>query len=81
MSIKDIFSSYRGTVDQLDLELLLSHVIKKTREFILIHPEHRISKPQHIQIEKLINRRLNHEPIAYILGEKEFYGLPFKVNR
>lgn len=65
---------------QLDIELLISHAIKKAREFVLAHPEFEISNTQAIKIEELIKRRLKHEPIAYILGEKEFYGLDFKVN-
>ena len=72
---------YQGKINHLELDLIFSHVIKKTREFILIHPEFKITKTQVLKIKELINRRLKHEPIAYILGEKEFYGLPFKVNK
>lgn len=66
---------------QLDAEILLSHTLKKSRETILAHPEYKISKIQATKYKKFINRRLKNEPIAYILGKKEFYGLNFKVTR
>jgi len=81
MNLKDIFSSYRGKIDNLDLELIISHVMKKTREFVLIHLEQKITKNQELKTKNLIARRLKHEPLAYILGQKEFFGLPFKVNK
>jgi release factor glutamine methyltransferase len=71
----------QGKVDFLDLELILSYVLKKPREFVLAHPEHKIPESRNAKLEALIKRRLKHEPLAYILGEKEFYGLKFKVNR
>lgn len=55
-------------------------VIQKPKEFLFSHPEY---EPTHIQISKLessIKRRLNNEPIAYILGYKDFMDLRFEVN-
>lgn len=81
MKIQDIFQKYHKKLDHLDLELLVTHTLDKTREFILIYPEYLIRKTQNAKLETLIKRRLTYEPMAYILGEKEFYGLPFKVNK
>ena len=39
-----------------------------------------LSEPKIMQIEEIINRLLAHEPIQYILGKTEFFGLPFKVT-
>lgn len=70
-----------GNIDRLDRELLLASVLKKDRAFLLSHPEHILS-PRKIQhFKKLIGRREHHEPLAYILGEKEFFGISFLVNR
>jgi len=68
-------------IDSIDLDLLISHIIKKDRAFILAYPDHPLSKIQYEKITALINRRLKKEPLAYILGEKEFYSLNFKVNK
>ena len=76
---EDVFEG--GFINPLDLDLLIAHVIKKEREFILIHPEYILNKNQELRIKNYVQRRLKNEPLAYILGEKEFYGLNFKVNR
>ena len=79
-TILDLTKKYRGKISPLDLDILISHAIEKPREFILAHPEHAISKKQIAAISRLIARRTKSEPIAYILGRKEFFGLDFKVS-
>jgi len=65
---------------QLDAELLLSHVLQKPRGYLYSWSEIEIS-PQQIQAyEKLLLARLSGEPIAYILGEREFWSLPLKIS-
>jgi len=81
MNISDIFRKYRDKLDYLDLELLLAHSLGQTREFVLIHPEYIIFKKQEAIIKKFIQRRITGEPIAYITGHKEFFGLDFIVNK
>ncbi len=65
----------------LDSEVLLSFVFKKPKEFLLAHPEFELSKKQTVQFKKLIARRAKGEPVAYLIGHKEFYGLDFEVNK
>ncbi|HBI17414.1 MAG TPA: peptide chain release factor N(5)-glutamine methyltransferase [Candidatus Moranbacteria bacterium] len=81
MTIENIKKKYFKKLDSMDLDLLIAHVIKKEREFILAHPEYILNKNQELRIKNYVQRRLKNEPVAYILGEKEFYGLNFKVNR
>lgn len=69
------------TVPPSERDLILAHILKKSREFVLTHPEIRLNKAQKLRFEKLVSRRENHEPLAYILGRKEFYGLDFKVDK
>lgn len=64
----------------LDVEILLSFVLKKPREYVLAHPERLLTEAQRKKFIKLVARREKHEPIAYIIGYKEFYGLNFKVT-
>lgn len=47
----------------------------------MTHPETPLNKAQKAKFKSFINRRKNHEPLAYILGHKEFYGLDFKVDK
>lgn len=81
ITISEIFKKYHTKLDPLDLELLIAYVIKKPREFILAHSEYFLDQKQIEKIKKYAKRRLNHEPVAYILGQKEFFGLNFKVNK
>ena len=65
----------------LDSELLLSKVLNKSREEVLVSPD-KIVDPKNIsKFNNLIKRRLMNEPIAYIFKEKEFWSKKFKVDR
>lgn len=64
-----------------EMDLLLSFVLHKPKEFIYAHPTHQLTKVQHEQFQTLVKRRQQGEPIAYLTGHKEFYGLDFLVNK
>jgi release factor glutamine methyltransferase len=81
MTTKGVFEQYFNKLDRLDLELLIASVIKKPREFVLSYPEYQLTKNQELKTKNLIARRAKKEPLAYILGQKEFYGLNFKVDK
>lgn len=80
-TILEIQKKYYQEIDIIDLDFLIGHIIKKEREFILAHPDFEIQKNQFKEIVKLIKRRKKNEPLAYLLGYKEFYSLNFKVNK
>ena len=65
----------------LDSELLLSKSLKKAREEILINLDQNVNKRALTEFNKYIIRRSNREPIAYLLGEKEFWSKKFFVNK
>ena len=67
--------------NNLDSELLLSKVLNKTREELLINLHQQVSKNEINIFKKLLNRRSLKEPIAYILKEKEFWSKKFIVNK
>lgn len=67
-------------LSKLDAELLCSFILKKPRTWLHAHLEYELTKTQQTKLNKLLERRLKHEPIAYIVGEKEFYGRIFSVN-
>ena len=65
----------------LDSELLLSKTLKKPREEVLINLDKKIDEKDISVFKKYLYRRSKHEPIAYILGEKEFWSKKFQVNK
>ena len=65
----------------LDAELLLSLALNQPKEFLFTKTGFALTPKQFNTYKKLINRRLKHIPIAYLTGEKEFYGYKFRVNK
>jgi release factor glutamine methyltransferase len=65
----------------LDAEVLLAHALGSERAVILAHPERTLTPAGAAQFRDLVERRAGREPLAYIIGHKEFYGLDFWVDR
>lgn len=65
---------------RLEVQYLLQQVLGKPRAWLLAHPETSLDPEQQRTYSAALERRLQGEPIAYILGEREFFGLRFKVT-
>lgn len=65
---------------RLDAEVLLSHVLKKERIFLYVHFDQPMEAAELAAFKACIKRRVQHQPVAYITGHKEFMGLDFKVT-
>ncbi len=63
-----------------DAELLLLRIIQRDRAFLLTNPDAELTTEQTQQYDQWLRRRAAHEPIQYILGEQEFFGLTFHVT-
>jgi release factor glutamine methyltransferase len=68
-------------LDAIDARLLLQHVLGVEHAFVIAHPEHRLDDDSYRRLRDLLDRRRNGEPIAYLLGTREFYGRAFCVDR
>ncbi|WP_428818885.1 peptide chain release factor N(5)-glutamine methyltransferase [Microbulbifer sp. MCCC 1A16149] len=66
---------------RLDLEVLLCHLLGKSRAWLYTWPEHPLDDEQQLQFERLLERRIAGEPVAHLTGSREFWSLPLKVNR
>ena len=64
----------------LEAQLLLQHVLNVNRAWLIAHEGDALQANKHAVFEALLTRRLHGEPIAYILGYREFYGLKLKVS-
>ncbi|USD64640.1 peptide chain release factor N(5)-glutamine methyltransferase [Vibrio sp. SCSIO 43136] len=65
----------------LDAAVLLCHALDKPRSYLLTWPDKVLEPEQLEKIDALMARRLTGEPVAYILGEREFWSLPLKVSK
>jgi release factor glutamine methyltransferase len=63
-----------------DASLLLMHTLGIQRATLLAHPEREFTRDEQAAYQRLIERRLRFEPIQYITGTQEFYGLAMKVT-
>ena len=64
----------------LDAQLLMAFVLDVSKSYLFTHFDQKLREEQLEKFESFINRRIHHEPIAYILGWKEFYKRPFRIN-
>jgi len=64
----------------LEAQILLQYALNVNRAWLIAHESDALEPNIHAAFEALIKRRLNGEPIAYILGYREFYGLKLKVT-
>ena len=87
MTLKAALSRARGILAQkaiedvpLEAELLLRHVLKINRTQLYLDLEQELSPQDEKAFGHLVERRLSGEPSAYIIGNREFYGLDFYVD-
>ena len=66
---------------RLDCLVLLEDVTGKDRAWLLAHPNYEIDTPVIAKLREMIERRSNHEPLAYVRGKTEFYGREFIINQ
>jgi len=77
---REILTANNIEESTLESELLLRHTIKVSRVELYQNLDCELSHEEEKNFWRLVERRLNHEPTAYITGHREFYGLDFYVN-
>jgi len=68
------------TSPSLVAHVVASHVLKKPRSWIIAHPEYEIPQTKITHLSNSIKRYLDSEPLPYIIGSWEFFGLDFAVS-
>ena len=79
VTIKQILNDL--TIHQLDGLVVLEFVVQKDRTWVLAHDDYELTAKQQQKFEQLVKRRVSGEPLAYIIGTKEFYGYDFYVTK
>lgn len=70
----------KSSTPRRDAEVLLSKIINKSRTQLLAFGETVLERNKIVILKSLINRRKKGEPIAYLIGSKEFWSLNFKIS-
>lgn len=65
---------------RLDAEVLLSHILERDRAWLITHSNDSLGNERHKLFEEAIDRRSGREPLQYIIGKQEFWGLDFIVS-
>jgi release factor glutamine methyltransferase len=65
---------------RLDAQVLVAHVLGRSRSWIMAHPEAILTSEQRAQVESALARLVFGEPLPYVLGWWEFYGMEFKIT-
>lgn len=67
-------------VERLDAQLLLSHALAQSRSWLIAHDDHPLAPSLQQHFVHSVERRAAGEPLAYLIGEREFHGLRFVVS-
>jgi len=69
-----------GDTPELDSQVLLAHILEKPRTWIIAHPEAHPTKSQIVSIEEAVSRLETGEPLPYLLGHWEFFGIDLELT-
>ncbi|HEY5762236.1 MAG TPA: peptide chain release factor N(5)-glutamine methyltransferase [Rhodocyclaceae bacterium] len=80
VTVREAVDAVRRRIARLDARLLVQHIVGIGHAEFLAHPERRLSHDEANAFMALVNRRANGEPLAYLTGEREFFGRSFAVT-
>ncbi len=63
-----------------DAEVLLCHVLNQSLTYLRTWPERDLTSEQQVAFDALVHKRQQGEPVAYLIGEREFWSMPFLVT-
>lgn len=80
MKVGRILSKIPHGIDAIDVELLLTKILGATRANLKAYPERELTPEEQKEFETLLQRRIKGEPVAYLIGHKEFWSHDFLVT-
>ncbi len=80
VSIKQALLASRQKIESIDAQMLLQHVLNENQVFLHTYPDWSLTSQQTQAFDQLVARRVTGEPVAYLVGERDFYDLTFKVT-
>jgi release factor glutamine methyltransferase len=81
MTLREALTEAAATIDRREAETLLAHLLFRDRPWLIAHSDTELSSTLHQTYRTYIARRAAKEPIQYLTGMQEFYGLNLRVTR
>lgn len=75
-----LFEQHGSLSPEIDAAVLLCHVLDKPKSYLYTWPEKTLSDNEMADFQALIERRINGEPVAYIIGYRDFWSLRLRVE-
>jgi protein-(glutamine-N5) methyltransferase, release factor-specific len=70
----------RSETPYLEVQVITAFILGETREWVIAHPEYELNTSQLARLNAALARLQNQEPLAYITGQRAFYGMDFLVS-
>jgi len=80
LTVKAALEEARATIERIDAQVLLGHVLERDRAWLAANPMHVLTEGQDARFDLAIARRAMGDPVAYLIGKREFYGRDFTVG-
>jgi release factor glutamine methyltransferase len=81
MTLREAITKASTTIARRDAETLVMHLLQRDRAWLMAHIDETLDEATRTQLQALTTRRAAHEPLQYLTGIQEFYGLPLTVTR
>ncbi|HSY36970.1 MAG TPA: peptide chain release factor N(5)-glutamine methyltransferase [Acidobacteriaceae bacterium] len=81
MTLREALTEAAASIDRRDAETLLAHLLFRDRPWLIAHSDTELSSTLLRSYRALVSRRAAKEPIQYLIGHQEFYGLMLRVTR
>lgn len=79
-TIGDALRAAQQRIDPVDARVLMCHAVGRDAAYLVAHPEAQLRTGEQDAYRDLVERRAKGEPVAYLTGEREFYGRLFRVS-
>lgn len=80
MKVREALTEASATITRRDAETMLAHLLERDRAWMLAHPEEELTAAQLRALVAMTERRAEREPLQYITGEQEFFGLSLRIT-
>ena len=80
MTLRDALTEASATITRRDAETMLAHLLERDRAWLLAHPEEELTAAQLRALVAMTERRAEREPLQYITGVQEFFGLSLRIT-